>query len=178
MNDVIRAFRGRTMDRDLQAVRDRSDSVRLAPDPRSGEPPARLHGVFRDLAYFEPDVQRSCRVVRRPLPFSLTFADDYCCCSDGSLQMRVAQLHAPIVHPNVAPGGLVCLGPRFRPGTKLPALLEHLHAIVSGRVYASESPLDPEAARLFLREGERVRALRSAPLWRDPVARAVRVETR
>ena len=174
-DDVMQVFRRRLMSEELAAVRNESDILRLAPDPTSGSPPRTLLGLFRGLQYLEPRPEGGFHPVERPLPFSLQFPDDYCSCSDGSLQMRVARIHAPIAHPNVGPGGIVCLGPRFRPATRLAPLLEHLHRICSARVFASESCLDPNAAELYRRHAREIRALRSASLWDRPLAERVRI---
>lgn len=174
-DDVMVAFRRRVMSEELARARAESDVLRLTPDPTSGSPPRRLLGVFHGLQYLEPRPGGSCGPVEAPLPFGLDFPDDYCSCSDGSLQLRVARIHAPIAHPNVGPGGVVCLGPRFRPATRLAPLLEHLHRLCSSQVFASESPLDPNAAELYRRHVAEVRALRSAALWRRPLVERVRV---
>ena len=47
---------------------------------------------------------------------------------------------------------------------------------VPGRIYASESPWDARTAEFFRLHPERVRALRAAPLWREPIAECVRVD--
>lgn len=174
-DDVVQVFRRSLMSDELAAVRKQSDVLRLAPDPTSGSPPRTLLGLFRGLQYLERRSDPGFHVVERPLPFSLHFPDDYCSCSDGSLQMRVARIHAPIVHPNVGPGGTVCLGPRFRPATKLAPLLEHLHRICSARVYASENSFDPNAAEIYRSHAQQIRALSSAPLWARPLVERVRI---
>ncbi len=175
MNDpVIRAFRKRVSE-DAARIREESAVVRLVADPMSGDPPGRYHGLLSGVEHFERGPEGALRVSGLPLPFSLDFPDDYCSCTDGSLQLRVARVHASIAHPNLGPGGSVCLGPRFSPGTRLRPLLEHLHRICSGRVFASDSPWDPHAAEFFRRHPDRVRALRAEPLWQRPVAARVRV---
>lgn len=174
-DDVMQVFRHRVMSTELQEVRAESDILRLSPDSTTGSPPRALLGLFRGLQYLEPSPDGAVHEVERPLPFSLQLPDDYCNCNDGSLQMRVARILTPIAHPNVGPGGIVCLGPRFRPATRLAPLLEHLHRICSSNVFASESPLNPDAAALYRRHSELIRMLRSAPLWKRPVVDRVRI---
>jgi hypothetical protein len=163
-DDVIRVFR-RRVSLDAPRIRDESTIVRVVAGPMSGDPPSRYHGLFSGVEHFERGPNGTLCVSGSPLPFSLEFPDDYCSCVDGSLQLRVARVHAPIAHPNLGPGGIV------RP------LIEHLYRICSGRVFASESPFDPSSAEFFRRHPDRVRALRAEPLWHRPVAGSVRVET-
>jgi hypothetical protein len=174
-DDVLNTFLRRNAD-DVADVLAASDVVHLAPDPGC-DPPRRIHGLFTDVEYFQRGPGGTFPLSRRPLPFVLDYPDDYCACVDGTLQLRVARVLAPIAHPNIAPGGAICLGPTFRPSTALRSLLEHVHRICSGRVFATESPWEAETAAFFCRHLERVRALRGAPLWREPVARSVRIET-
>jgi hypothetical protein len=174
-DDVIDAFRRRVA-QELPHIRQESAIARLVPDPMSGDPPSRYHGLLTGVEHFERDRDVGLRTTHSPLPFSLDFPVDYCSCVDGTLQMRVACVHAPIVHPNVGPGGTVCFGPGFRPATRLRPLLEHLYRIVSGRVFASENAFNPTAADFFRRHLQRVQALRAEPLWYAPVAGSVRVE--
>lgn len=182
MNDVLTPFLRRTMDIELPAVRAASDVLYLTPEAPAGpersgaEPARRIHGLFTSVEYFVAQRGGVLTATRRPLRFALEYPDDYCSCADGSLQLRVARVLQPIAHPNVSPGGVVCLGPTFRPSTGLRALVEHVHSICSGRVYASDSPWDAATADFFRRHPQRVRALRSAPLWREATARRVRVE--
>ncbi len=173
-DDVIRTFRERVR-RDAAEIREESAIVRLVADPMSGEPPSRYHGMMLGIGHFEPGPGGVLRERDSALPFHIDFSDDYCSCVDGSLQLRVIQLHAPIAHPNVGAGGAVCLGPRFRPGTGLRPLLEQLHAICSSRVFATDNPFDAKSADFYRRHPERVRALHSEPLWVQPVAGRVRV---
>ena len=174
-DDVIRAFRNRIVE-DARRIREESAVARVVPDPMSGNPPSRFHGIFTGAEHFERGPGGSLRVSRSALPFSLDIPDDYCSCCDGTLSLRVARVHAPIAHPNLGPGGVVCLSVDFRPATRLRPLLEHLHRICSCRVFASENYLDPIAADFFRRYPDRVRALRAEPLWQTPVAGSVRVE--
>ncbi len=174
-DDVMQVFRHRMMSTEVHAVRAESDILRLSPDSTSGSPPRALLGLFRGLQYLEPSPDGAVHAVLHPLPFSLQLPDDYCNCSDGSLQMRVARILAPIAHPNVGPGGIVCLGPRFRPATRLAPLLEHLHRICSSDVFASESPLNPAAAALYQRHVELIKKLNSKPLWKRPLADRVQI---
>jgi hypothetical protein len=174
-DDVLSAFLRRNA-KDLADALAASDVLHLAPDP-SRDPPRRIHGLFSDVECFTRGPGGTFLTVRRPMPFVIEYPDDYCACVDGTLQLRVARVLAPIAHPNIAPGGVVCLGPTFRPSTRLRPLLEHLHRICTGRVFASESPWEAETAAFFCRNVERVRALRGAPLWRHSVAQSVHVES-
>ena len=69
--------------------------------------------------------------------------------------------------------GLICLGALFKPGTRLRPLLSQVHGIVSSRITATEDGFDRDATLYYRRHVEEVRALRSAPLWRTPLARRV-----
>jgi hypothetical protein len=173
-DNVLNAFLERNA-KDVPEVLAASDVVHLAPD-LSCKPPQRIHGLFTDIEYFTRGPSGTFPARRRPLPFVIDYPDDYCACLDGTLQLRVARILAPIAHPNIGPGGVVCLGPTFRPSTRLRPLLEHVHRICSGRVFATESPWEAETAAFFCRHPEQVRALRGAPLWRNSVAQSVRVE--
>jgi hypothetical protein len=173
-DDVLTAFLRRNA-KDVADVVAASDVAHLALD-RGSVPPRRIHGLFSEIEYFTRGPGGTFPLCRRPLPFVIDYPDDYCACVDGTLQLRVARILAPIAHPNIAPGGAVCLGPTFRPSTPLRSLLEHLHRICSGRVFATESPWEAETAAFFCRHPERVRALRGAPLWRKPLARRVQIE--
>lgn len=175
-DDVLTAFLRRNQQDVAEAVA-ASDVLYLAADVTSGDPARRIHGLFTDVEHFTRAPGDTFSLSRRPLPFLLHYPDDYCSCSDGTLQLRVARVLAPIAHPNIGPGGIVCLGPTFRPSTRLCALLEHVHRICSGRVFASDSPWEAKTAELYRRDPERIRALRAAPLWRQPVAQRVRVES-
>ncbi len=174
-DDVLNSFL-RTNAQDVAAALAASDVVHLAPDLMT-DPPRRIHGIFKDVEHFTRGPGDTFVPSRRPVPFLLDYPDDYCSCSDGTLQLRVARVLAPIAHPNIGPGGIVCLGPTFRPSTRLRPLLEHVHRICSGRIFASESPWEAKTAEFFRRHPERVRALRGAPLWRQAVAQSVRVES-
>jgi hypothetical protein len=173
---VIEAFVRRMLVEELPQVRAASDVLHLAPDPYSGDPPRRLHGLFTKVEHLVPGPGNTFLTSHRPLPFAIEYMDDYCSCCDGTLQLRVARVLAPIAHPNISPGGVVCLGGRFRPSTRLRPLLEHVHRICSARVYASHSPWDAKTADFYRQHPERVRALRSAPLWRQAVAQGARVD--
>jgi hypothetical protein len=175
-DDVLNAFLRRNQ-QDVAGAVAASDVMHLAADAASGDPPRRIHGLFTAVEHFAPGPGDVFTVSRLPLPFVLDYPEDYCSCSDGTLQLRVARVLAPIAHPNIGPGGIVCLGPTFRPSTRLRPLLEHVHRICSGRVFASDSPWEAKTAELFRRDPERVRALRAAPLWRQPVAESVRIES-
>lgn len=173
---VLNAFL-RVNEQEIAPALAASDVMHLMPDGASGDPPRWIHGIFTDVEHFTPDAPDTFGVSRRPLPFVIHYPDDYCSCLDGTLQLRVARILGPIAHPNIGPGGIVCLGPTFRPSTRLRPLLEHVHRICSGRVYASESPFAANTAEFFRRHPERVRALRSAPLWRQSVAQRVRIDS-
>lgn len=174
-NAVIRAFRTRVLE-DARSIRDESSILRMVADPMSGDPPRRHHGLLTGVEHFERTPEGAFRATAEPIPFTLDFPEDYCSCPDGSLQLRVAWIHSPLVHPNRGPQGIVCLGGRFKPGTRLRPLLEHLYRICSGRVFASDSPMDARAAEFFRSHPEQVRALRAEPLWQAPIAASVRVE--
>lgn len=173
---VIQAFRRRTLVDDLPRVQAEGVGLHLRPDPTSGDPPRHYHGLFTSVERFVPDAGGTFRIRGGPLPFSIDLPDDYCSCCDGTLQLRVARVGGLVAHPNIGPGGLVCLGPTFRPSTRLGSLLDHVYRICTARIYASHSPWDVRTADFYRRNADRVRTLRSAPLWKRAVASRVRVE--
>lgn len=150
--------------------------LRLAADPGSGDPPHRYQALFSGLEHFERDETGAVVVSRQPLLFEILFPADYLRSTDGTLQFRVARARSRFLHPNTGPGGVVCLGSEFRSGTRLRPLVHQLWGIASGRNFATESPMDPQARDFFLDHVDRVRALRSEPLWEQPIAAAMRVE--
>jgi hypothetical protein len=152
-----------------------SDCMRLTRDPASGDPPRAYHGIFKNIPHYERAGDGLCRLVRRPIPWRIQFEDDFCRSLDENLQFRVVSTSREIFHPNIR-GGVVCLGPKFRPATRLRSVLEQWHGIASGRVAATDHPFDQEAADYFLAHRDEVRALECPPLWWRPVASRVRVE--
>ena len=158
---------------EIQAATDR---LRLVADPLSGTPPCIFHLLFEPLTHFERTPAGGAQTLTGPIAASIRIPDDYLRCGDGSLQFRVAAIEPRILHPNCK-AGVVCLGPRFAPGTKLRPLVEQLYDILSSRVFATDHGFDPEACRVYLANLERVKAIRSAapPLWRRPLAASVRV---
>jgi hypothetical protein len=153
-----------------------SEIADLVADPTSGDPPRLFPGVLRSVEHFERRSDGTIHASSAPIFFVIELPDDYCSCVDGSLQLRVATVCVPLFHPNVSRGGIVCLGPRFRPSTRVRPLLDHLYAICASRVFASESPWDAESGSFYRNSLGRVRALRAAPLWRQPLAARARVE--
>jgi hypothetical protein len=156
-----------------------TDRHALAPDPFSGAWPSVYQVLFEPLPHFLREPAGGARLVTLPLAASLRIPDDYLRSCDGSLQFRVASVEPRLLHPNCK-AGVVCLGPRFAPGTLLRALVEQLYDIVSSRVFATDHGFDADACRFYLANIARVEALRAAapPLWRRPLAGSVRVSER
>ena len=173
---VLHAFLT-TARQEVRNIREQSEIVRLVADPMSGEPPARYHGLFTDIEHFERSATGIYQTSSSAIPFTIEIPYDYCRSVDASLIFRIVRIRDRVVHPNVSASGVLCLGGRFRPGTRMRPLIEQVYRILSGQVVATESPLDAEASRFYLRHPERVRTLTALPLWRQPVAARVHVET-
>jgi len=141
----------------------------LALEPRPAAVPDTYDGRLVDVPHLQRAAAGIVHVSADPVLFTLRFPLDYCRSTDLGLQFRVASLRTPLFHPNVR-GGMVCLGPYFRPGTRLRPLLEQIFGIVCGRVRATDHAFDAEAAVYYLAHPEQVRDLRSPSLWRRPVA--------
>jgi len=164
MSDAIsRIFRAGV--REDAAQLPRSRALRLSCDAASGDPPSRYHVLLQGVEHFERADAGGYERTFRPLVFQIEFPDDYCRCVDGTLPFRVARSLGRLAHPNVNAAGVVCLGAKFRPGTRLRPLVHELYQIASGRNFATESPLDPHARDFFLARLAEVRALRAEPLW-------------
>jgi hypothetical protein len=106
--------------------------------------------------------------------FTIHFPPDYCRSTDPNLQFRVVRIHCPLLHPNVK-GGVVCLGPHFRPGTRVRPLVQQIYGIISGRIFATDHAFDAEACKYYLLHLGQVRTLRTRPLWRRSVVGHARV---
>jgi hypothetical protein len=172
---VIEGFR-ETAAAAVPEINAATDRLRISADPLSGAPPCVYHLLFDAVTHFERAPAGGARIVTGPVAATLRIPDDYLRSGDGSLQFRVASVEPRIVHPNCR-AGVVCLGPRFAPGTKLRPLVEQLYDILASRVFASDHGFDAEACRVYLANLERVKAIRAAapPLWRRPLAAGVRV---
>jgi hypothetical protein len=172
---VIQGFR-ETAAAAAERINAESDRVRIAADPLSGSPPSVFQLRFDPLQHFERALAGGGRLATLPIAAAIRIPDDYLRSGDGSLQFRIASVEPRIFHPNCK-AGVVCLGPRFLPGTKLPALVEQLYDIVSSRVFATDHGFDAEACLFYLANLERVKAIREAapPFWRRPVAASMRV---
>jgi hypothetical protein len=162
--------------RDAERAASESDVLRIAADPNSGTPPSEYRVLLLSVEHFERDRDGSVRLTDAPVPFSISFPRDYLSSADPMLPYRVVRVHSPLVHPNHR-GGVLCLTGGVKPGTRLRSLVEIVYGVVGGKIFATDDALDRDAAVFYLREIDRVRALRSPPLWRRRVAASVRVET-
>ena len=173
--DPVRGLFLEEMVEEAKAVNLASDIVRLMPRPGARAPADIYDGMFDGVQHFE---QLADGVVTRstaPIDFSISFPTNYLKSGDPRLQFQVARVLTPMLHPNVA-RGIVCLGPRFAPGTGLRALVEHLYAIFSGQVFATDHAFDAAARDYFLSHLDDVKALMAKPLWRRKLAGRIRVE--
>ncbi len=160
---------------DFPRINADSDVVELHPEPGAGLLPRSYVGLFRGVEHFvRTDLHRYDRVAR-PIPFRIAMGEDYARSVDPNLQFRVVSTDADVVHPNIK-GGIVCLGAKFRPGTKLRSVVEQFYRIASGRVAATSHAFDGDAAEFFLSHLEAVRALHAEPLWKRPLAARAHVE--
>jgi hypothetical protein len=157
----------------LEIQRD-ADALSMVPRPRAGGAPDVYDGLFRDVEHLVLAPDGTVAVAADAVVFTITFPADYLHSGDHTLLYRVARLHSPLFHPNVGGGGaFICLGTSFRPGTRLRTLVHQLYGIVGCQNFATDSPLDAEAAAYYLAHLDAVRALRARPLWRRRIARNV-----
>ena len=173
MDRIYQGFLESTL-ADIKRIHAESEIVRLVPDPDSGNPPRVYHGIMREVEHYERSADGIFRVSNNVVSFRVEFPADYCRSVDFNLQLRVARCEPRIVHPNIH-GGIICLGAGFRPSTRMRGVIQHLYQILSSRVAATDNAFDREAARFFLQHQADIRALRSKPLWRRPVAARVQV---
>lgn len=153
---------------DAAEINRQSDVVRLFSHPLDGEPPFAYRGVLREVEHLERTGE-GVRAITAPILFRVYFPERYCRAFDGRLQFEVIALATPVFHPNVR-GGRVCLGPAFRGGTRLRALMEQFYRIASARVFAPAHAFDADAQNYYLDHVDDITRLRAPPLWRRPVA--------
>ena len=171
---IYRAFL-ETVEEDAAKLNAESDTLRLVASSNGGGPPSKYRGVFTDVEYLVRSEDGTIRHSLDPILFGLNFPADYLRSVDPGLQFRVAAAYVLLYHPNIRKG-MICLGPGFAPGTRLGPLVEQIHAIFSARVHATDDAFDSEARQYYLTHVDEIRALRSAPLWRRPVALRVDVK--
>jgi hypothetical protein len=147
--------------------------LRVVPDPRRGRPSDTYHLLFDGLQHFRREPAGGVRVALDPIVVRVSFPDDFLRSADPGLAYRVIGLLTPVFHPNVSGHGLCISG--FAAGIRLRGIAEQVFAVLSGRAFATNDALDPEAARFFAEHPERVQALARVPLWSTRAARASRV---
>ncbi len=174
-DDPIRAAFLESCRADAETICQNSDCVRISPDASSGNPPHTYQGVLRGAQHYVRDADGAIVVTDRPIHFQVHFGEDYLRSLDDNLQFRVVSTSRHLVHPNVS-GGVVCLGGRFRPGTRLRSVTEQFYAIVTSRVAATQHPFDLPAAEFYLDQIEVIRNFQNEPLWRRPLTTSTRVE--
>jgi len=158
---------------DALAINAASKVVELSADANSGTPPSRYAGVVRNVEHLVPRGDGTIVVSCDPLLFAIDFPADYCRSVDANLGFRVVRILSELTHPNHRSATL-CLGERFEPATRLRAIVYRLYLLISGRSFATESPLDAAAAAYYLAHPEQVARLQAAPLWRrESAARVV-----
>jgi len=170
---VYDAFLG-TLAEDISEVNAASDILHLAPYGDAEPKPHVYAGWLRDVEHLVPNGDGTASVSADPVAISLRFPPGYCRSTDPNLQFRVAEIHSPLLHPNVR-GLTVCLGPHFRPGTRVRPLVQQLYGIVCGRIRATDHAFDAEACRYYLHHLDQVLALRARPLWRRRVVGRTRI---
>jgi hypothetical protein len=161
---------------DAEEACQKSDCLRLGPDPTAGSPSHTYQGLLKGIEHYVRGNNGVFVITRRPIPFQIHFPHDYLRSLDPNLQFCVVSTTRDLVHPNVN-GGVVCLGGRFRPGSRLRAVLEQFYGIATSRVAAIDHPFDLQAAEFFLDHLDAVRGFRNDPLWRSPLAARISVET-
>jgi hypothetical protein len=171
--EPIEMFR-RAAAEDAVEIQRSGDGLRLVAHPRVEGFPSRYHGLFFEVEHFVKAADGTVAVVDDPMPFSISFPDDYLRSGDPTLLFRVAQLHGPLFHPNFSPNTpILCLGIQFRPGTRLRSVVHQLYQIVRCENFATDSALNVEAAIYYATHLDAVRALKARPLWRHRLARNV-----
>jgi hypothetical protein len=139
--------------------------LQLAARADPAHPPHTYRGRLTDIEHLMCASDGTIAPSSEPIDFTLEFPADYCRSVNPTLQFRVAHLSTPLFHPNVR-GGIVCLGPHFKPSTRARAVVEQIYRIVSARVRAIDHGFDADACRYYLAHSEQVAGLRAAPLWR------------
>ena len=154
-----------------------SDALRLIAVPSPQGTPRGYLGRFTGVPHLVRGADGQVTRSVDPILFQLRFPPDYLYSADLTLAFRVARIQSPLFNPNVRSSGLgaglICLGTLFQPGTRLRPLLSQVHGIVSSRTTVTDDGFDRDATLYYRRHVEEVRALRSAPLWRQPLARRV-----
>ena len=182
---------------DHERINRQTDVARLVPviEADGAQHPSRYLATFSGLQHFVRCADGSVDVSDEIVHAEIRFPTDYLRSSDPNLAFRVVRIKSAVFHPNVASpraaagaataaamppevfaagaGGTVCLGYSFRPGTRLRGLVFQLHRIISGKDYATDSPLDGEASRYFLDHLDRVGGLESPALWKTRISRRV-----
>lgn len=169
---VLAAFLACARD-DAARVNLESDVARVVPDPRGGELPESNFIVFEGVEHFRRTDSGSIVAAREPIAVSCSFPEDYLRSHDPRLHLRVLALRTRMFHPNVSEAAICLVG--FRAGLRLRGIVESLYSVLSSRAFDVRSALDHSAARFYVEHPDRVRALRSPPLWRRRVARAWRL---
>lgn len=163
-------------EQEAEAINLGSDCAGLMPGGRVEGRATRYAAMLRGIEHFEKVPGEAPRVTDDPIFLGLHFPPDYMRSDDPTLHFRVVHVLSPVHHPN-ASGVNFCLGDSFRPGTPLRALVHQLWAAFAGGRFSTTSPLDREAAEFYVASIDRVRALRSRPLFREPfVTRVERIE--
>jgi hypothetical protein len=182
MNDAVQPYADPILEgflsscpADADYICQNSDCIRISPDASSGVPPRTYQGILKGAQHYVRDPQGAIVVSDRPIHFSIGLADDYLKSLDDNLQFRVVSTSRHLVHPNVC-GGVVCLGGRFRPATRLRSVVEQFYAIATSRVAATGHPFDLPAAEFYLDHMDVIRGFQSEPLWRRPLSTRTRVE--
>jgi hypothetical protein len=169
---VFDAFLASARD-DALCVNEATDVARVVPDPRGGALPASYFIVFEGLEHFRRATSGSIVALREPIAVALSFPEDYLRARDARLAFRALAVRTRLVHPNVDAPAICLLG--FRPGLRLRGIVEALYAVLTSQAFDVRSALDLAAARFYVEHPDRVRALRSPPLFRRRVARAARL---
>ncbi len=175
MSDPVYEAFLETVAEDVRAINADSDILTLVASPGARVPPDAYEGWLQDVEHLERGVDGTAQVSSLPVGVTIYMPQDYLRSTDPNLQFRVVRVHCPLLHPNIK-GGVVCLGPHFRPGTRVRPLVQQIYGIISARVFATNHAFDAEACKYYLHHLEQVGALRARPLWRRAVvghARAV-----
>jgi hypothetical protein len=176
MTDIFNSFLADSSKKAMEIARE-SDILDILHDLESN-PPSRYLLVFKGIEHLLRTGSGIVEAVRGIVPVEVRFPPDYLLTADPGLYLRVALIVDPwllgspysgFFHPNFDPlTGAICLGAKFAPGTPLPALIFHVHTIITYQNYSVDERncLDPTAARYLREHPEAVASLRVAPLRR------------
>ncbi len=160
-------------EREAAAISAESDTTAVFPLPAPSGRPSHYAAIFHGIEHYVRRPSAEPRLTDEPILAGFHFPTDYLRSGDPHLLFKVVHILSPVLNPNVS-GVTLCLGSSFRAGTSLRVLVHQVHAIFSAGRFSTTSPLDREAADFYVANAEKIRALRSQPLYREPIVTNLR----